>query len=346
LFWVKVTHGSADIHIISDFMSTSTNTYTAAGQYLPIYLDSLRIDSILDFDLYIKIGGELLLYRASNLPFTERTRQNLLENNVERLYIPTTDRGRYQKYVESNIKTIIDDPKIEAETKAGIVYDATKLLVRDVLANPTLGENIRRSQAIVEATVGYVLKGKEAFHELVRVMSFDYYTFTHSVNVCTFSIALAQHVGHNDEEFLNTLGVGALLHDVGKTRISDRILNKQTKLTPLEMELIKRHPGWGVEIARETDIIPAEAYFPILQHHEREDKSGYPNGLGQDDIHIYGKIVGIADMFDAMTTQRVYQPALETYPALKSMFRLGGALDRKLLEAFTHLMGPTKIGLR
>jgi putative nucleotidyltransferase with HDIG domain len=321
-------------------MATTGKTNTLTGKYLPIYLEALRIDTIVDFDLYIKIGDDLILYRASDLPFTEKTRSTLLDNNVDRLFVPTDSQERYQHYIESNISQILNDKRIPEPTKAGIVYDSTKMLIKDVLANPILNENIRRSKSLVESQVGYIIRGQEAFHNLLRVMSFDYYTYTHSVNVCTFSIAFARHLGVTGEEDLNQLGTGALLHDVGKTKISDRILNKRSRLTSLEMELIKKHPRWGVDLMRETNEIPDESYFPILQHHERIDGSGYPEGLSESHIHLFSKIVGIADSFDALTTRRVYQPAVETFSALQIMFQREKSFDRGLLEKFAHLMGP------
>lgn len=325
-------------------MTNATNTSVATDKYMPIYLEALRLDTIIDFDLYIKIGRDLILYRAQDLPFTEKTRDNLLENNIEKLFVPMTEQAQYQKYIESNINTIITDNHIPEQKKAGIVYDSSKILVKDVLSNPTLGENIQRSKAMVEATVGYILRKEDSFHNMLRVMSFDYYTYTHSVNVCTFSVAFAQFLGFDDEEFLNHLGNGALLHDVGKAKISDRILNKRSKLTPLEMELVKKHPGWGVEMMQKADILHEDSFYPIIQHHEREDSSGYPHAIGTQDLHISGKIVGIADTFDAITTQRVYQPAVDTYPALQRMIAEKGLFDRDLLEKFAFLMGPTKMG--
>jgi putative nucleotidyltransferase with HDIG domain len=326
-------------------MAYASKTESATAKYLPIYLEALRLDTIVDFDLYIRIGDDFILYRASDLPFTDKTRAALLDNNVSRLFVVAGDRSKYQQYIESNITHILQDDGIPGPAKAGIVYDSTKLLVKDVLANPTLGDNVRRSKAMVESSVSYIITGQEAFHNLLRVMSFDYYTYTHSVNVCTFSIAFARFLGYTDEEFLNHLGTGALLHDIGKTKISDRILNKRSRLTPLEMELVKKHPEWGVELMRETDLIHDESYLPIIQHHEREDSSGYPYGLHGDEIHIYGRLVGIADTFDAMTTRRVYQPPIETYPALQSMFRMDRVFDRELLEQFARLMGPNQFNL-
>nr|MBN2278534.1 HD domain-containing protein [candidate division Zixibacteria bacterium] len=310
-------------------------------RYLPIYLESLRIDTVLSFDLYIKIGEEMILYRSADLPFSEKTLDKLLENNVNRLYVSEKFKDKYQKYIEQNLDKILNDRKIPEKKKANILYDTSKSLMKDVLENPTFGENIRRSTSMVTHTVGFILKGQAAFHNLLRISSFDYYTYTHSVNVCTFAVALAQQLGIRDDKSLNELGMGALLHDIGKSKISDRILNKRTTLSPMEFELMKKHPKWGIEILSGTDMINPVSYYPVLQHHERGGKDGYPNGIGLSEMHDYSKIVAIVDSFDAMTTERVYQKAKETFPALQQMFSMKNAYERKMLKAFAELMGPS-----
>lgn len=310
------------------------------AKFIPVQLDSIRVDSVLNFDLYLNINKNLVLYRSADLPFTERTRQKLLENKVDKIYITSESRDKYQRYIEKNLSKIIVDPHVEEVKKASILYETSTNLVQDVLSKPTYGENIKRSKDLVENTVNYILKGKEAFHSLMKITSFDYYTYTHSVNVCTFSIALAQQMGFHEQEFLFELGVGALLHDVGKSKISERILNKRAPLNSIEFEIMKKHPKWGIDLMTETNEIPEASYYPILQHHERGDRSGYPNGLALNEMHIFSKIVSIADSFDAMTTERVYQRAIDTFPALKMMFTLKGAYDDAALKAFVELMGP------
>ncbi|MBU1318493.1 MAG: HD domain-containing protein [candidate division Zixibacteria bacterium] len=310
------------------------------GGYLTIYLESLRIDSVLDFDLYTLHDGTYVLYRSKRLPFTENVRKTLIENGVPRLYVPNSDRHVYQKYVESNLTTILSDASIEETTRAGIFYDSAKYLVEEVLNNPTRGENIKRSQAMVESTVSFVLSRRDAFRSLLKVMSTDYCTYTHCVNVCTYSIALAQAVGITSADELHQLGTGAMLHDIGKSRIPDSVLNKRGILTPLEMEMIRKHPQYGFDIIKKTDIISEESCAPIIQHHEREDGSGYPNSIGSSYIHRYSKIVSIADVFDAMTTQRVYRAAEETYPVLKWMFENKHVFDAHFLEQFAKELGP------
>jgi len=308
--------------------------------FLPIYLDSLLVDTILDFDLYLKVGNEVILYRSKRLPFSEESRAKLLENNIHILYVASDSKKIYQQYIETNLGNIIQDPTIEEEKKAGIIYDTSKALVKDVLANPELGENIQRSKDMVTNQVGYILKGREAFLNLMKITSFDYYTYTHSVNVCTFAIALAHQLGLTDNKALHDLGLGALLHDVGKSRISERILNKRAPLNRAEISIVRKHPNWGMEILNETDILNDEAYYPVIQHHERLNGSGYPNELKEKDIHPYGKIIAVCDVFDALTTRRVYQDALATYNALKTMFENKEEFDSRILEEFVRLMGP------
>jgi len=324
-------------------MLSIQKTETLTGEFFTIYLESLRIDIVLDFDLYIKTGRDIVLYRACSLPFTEATRSALLENNVDRLYVPTYEQHAYQGYIEANIDEVLDDAAISETVKAGIVYDSSTLLVKDIFNNPALGDNIKRSQAMVESTVSFVLKGQNAFHNLLDVMSFNYSTYTHSVNVCTFSLALAQFTGINDTEALNQLGTGALLHDVGKTKIPESVLMKRGSLTESEMEQIRMHPQWGFEIIKRTDLISKASYYPVIQHHEREDRSGYPDGLSASGIHPYSKIVAIADVFDAITTERVYRRAVDTFPALMTMYAERSTFDQQLLEQFTKLMGPTNL---
>jgi len=193
---------------------------------------------------------------------------------------------------------------------------------------------------MVERQLEYILQGQEAFHNLLKITSFDYYTYTHSVNVCTFSIALARQLGIEDDAMLHELGVGALLHDVGKSKVSPRILNKKAALNAIEFDVMKKHPKWGVEILNETDMVAPASYYPVLQHHERGDRRGYPQSIGLNEMHLFSRIVAVADSFDAMTTDRVYQNAMDSYPALKIMFSLGDAYDEHILRTFAELMGP------
>ncbi len=312
----------------------------ATPPYLPVAVESLRVDKILRFDIYVQVGRELMLYRSMSLPFTEANLAKLRENRVQQIYIPYASRHAYQQYLEENLPELLKDPNVAEIKKAEILYDTSKALIKEVFANPTLGENIKRSQEMVENTIDFILRGREAFLSLMQITSFNYYTYTHSVNVSTFSLALARQIGINDRKQLTEIGTGALLHDVGKAKVPERILTKRTALNRSEFEIMKKHPGWGGEMLKETDLIPGESYIPVLYHHERLDGSGYPNGQLDRDIHPYARIVAIADVFDALTTERVYQAAIDTFPALKLMHGTRNNFDPQLLKEFIYLMGP------
>lgn len=321
-------------------MNTGTKSEIRTRQYLPIYLDSLRAATVPDFDLYLESGSQIVLYRAASQPFTEQHRALLLEHSVSRLLIMTEDQAAYQRYLESNLDSIVSDTSIKPSIRAGIVYDSAKLLVEDLFSRREIRGDVNRCKELVRSTVGFILTDAEAFHQLLDVMATDYNTYTHSVNVCTLSLALAQFSGIKDPKELKALGTGALLHDIGKTRIPEAVLNKVEPLTDAEREMIRNHPDWGYEIVKESAEVHADAYYPILQHHERNDSTGYPRAVGSDRIHTFGKMTAIADVFDAMTTNRAYRSALSAYDALKQMFGNESGYDRVLLEQFTKMLAP------
>ncbi len=320
----------------------STGAQRGLTDFIPIFTRTLTVDSVLDFDLYLFDGNSVVLYRSKNLPLTSASRQELLRRNLNRLYISADQRHEYQRYIRQHITQVLVDDAVDDFTKSSIVYDCAKELVKDVFSDPTKCEHIRDSQAFVESTVLYVLEGENAFLNMLKVMSFDYSVFTHSVNVCTFSLALASAAGIARTQDLIELSTGALLHDVGKARVPESILHKPGPLDQSEWETMRRHPEWGAELMNTTDLIPDASYYPIVQHHERINGKGYPKRLGPNSIHLYGRIVGIADAFDAMTTNRVYHPADSTFSTLKTMSDPRQGFDEDLLRQFIKVMGPAR----
>ncbi len=318
----------------------------ASQGYIPVDLNSLRVDSVLDFHLYIAVDGDYVLYRAPSMTFTEKARQALIEHGQKFIYIAQRDRKAYQQYIESHLPDIINDKTLGEEARSTIVYNSARMLVKDLMEKPSLPENLKRSLGMVEITALHLLKSQDAFYHTVMAMPFNYSTYTHSVNVCIFSLALADRIGVTGKSEIHTLGTGALLHDIGKARIPIEIIEKPGILTEAEMMIVRRHPQYGFEIIINSNIIPHDAHFPILQHHERENGTGYPHSLQSKDIHKYSKIVAIADVFDAMTSKRSYREAKGAFPALKEMYDDAYAFDRDLLEEFTRLLGASNIAAK
>lgn len=307
-------------------------------RYLAVDLASLRADRHLAFDLYVYVEGNTILYREKSLPFSEEVRKRLLEHRVKQVYIHENQRQAYVGYMEQELPGLLRDELVPAATKAHIVYATSKVIAENILSNPTFGDHLKRSEQLVAETVGFLTRGPEAFRNLVKLSDTDYKLYSHSVNVCTYALGLAQHMGLDDPAELTALGVGAMLHDVGKTRIDPRIMRKRSPLSHAEFELMKKHVDFGVEILAGLKELPRAAFIPVMQHNEREDGSGYPRGLTGDQIHLFGKITAMADVFDALTTERVFCKAFTAYDAFKEMLKM--PLDQTLLRGFIALLGP------
>jgi len=311
------------------------------GEFISIPLETLFLDTVTGFKIYVpgKSGAQPVLYRAENFQFTEEIRRRLLEHHVERVYIETSDQDAYAKYIEDNLDKIVADDTIESKKKAEIVYRSVTYLIERLLDNPWMRDGIRRSEELVRNTVDLVLQDEAAFRNFLKVRSYDYYLYAHSVNVCVFSVALAQRMELCKPSDLIVLGTGALLHDIGMSRVDKSITLKRGPLNQEEWGIVKKHPAYGVEILQEVGGVPEESYVVVSQHHERCDKSGYPQGLPAEKIHPYAKVSAIADVFDAMTSQRVYRDAVGTFTAFLSMKNeMRSGLDQTAFHEFVQLM--------
>ncbi|MBN2279610.1 MAG: HD-GYP domain-containing protein [Candidatus Marinimicrobia bacterium] len=239
-----------------------------------------------------------------------KTRQKSPEN--ERVYLQIAQ-------LSEDLKEKISDTKIPVKERSRIVYSSSVNMMKNLLQAPSR-ENIQEFKNSAEEIVSFIMKNDDVTHYLLNITDFDHYTYTHSVNVGLYSILLAKTMfGNSSGHDMKKLGAGFFLHDLGKVRIDNRILNKNGKLSAEEYEHIKSHVIQGYELLKETDHLTDEAKVIVLQHHERYQGNGYPYGLKGDEIHLYSKICAIADIFDAFTSNRPYRKPLSAFDALKKM---------------------------
>ena len=164
------------------------------------------------------------------------------------------------------------------------------------------------------------------------------------MNVCIISLAFARSCGFPVEQ-LKTIGMGALLHDIGKMKVPDEILNKPGKLTAEEFEIMKKHPTYGYELLKNDKHVSADSLDIVLSHHEHTNGSGYPNALTEHEIKPLTRIVCIVDVYDAVTSGRVYHNAMTPHDALKKMYNwTQGNFDQALVEIFIKSLGIYPIG--
>jgi HD-GYP domain-containing protein (c-di-GMP phosphodiesterase class II) len=180
---------------------------------------------------------------------------------------------------------------------------------------------------------------------LMNLHTVDHYLYMHSLNVCVYSTLLGMASGYNQEQLM-TLGLGAMLHDIGKTQISMQVLLKPGVLSSYEFEEMKRHTERGYYLLKDEPNIPLLVAHCAYQHHERIDGSGYPRGIKGDEIHDYAKWIGIVDSYDAMTSNRVYRNAMLPHQAVEALYSGSDILyDTTMLRLFRDKVAIYPIGL-
>jgi HD-GYP domain-containing protein (c-di-GMP phosphodiesterase class II) len=241
------------------------------------------------------------------------------------------------KFVEDdNIKDVVSE-KIRVETIQAI---------RDNFYELEKGRrlNTKRIHTLVNNLIDELLINSNLLVNLADIRSFDDYTFAHSVNVAILSIMTGITMQYNELQ-LKELGIGALLHDLGKTKIDVNILNKPDDLNKEEFEEIKRHPQYGFDMLRKHDDISLLSAHIAFQHHERWDGHGYPRQLSGEKILEYARIVAVADVYDALLADRPYRPSYSINQASTIVKRMAGTfLDVNCVDAFLSNIAIFPIG--
>ncbi|NTV90433.1 MAG: HD-GYP domain-containing protein [Clostridiales bacterium] len=198
---------------------------------------------------------------------------------------------------------------------------------------------------IVANIVDDVLDSRDTMINMLDLKTFDDYTFLHSTNVAVLSLVMGVTMNMNKIE-LQRLGLSSILHDIGKVFIPKGILNKPEKLTEDEFTIIQSHSSRGYEYLRSNYDFPTSSYLGILQHHEKYDGSGYPVKLEGQSIHLYGRIISITDVYDALTSNRPYRKAMLPSEAIEYIMANGGNhFDPSIVEFFTRRIAPYPVGL-
>jgi HD-GYP domain-containing protein (c-di-GMP phosphodiesterase class II) len=238
----------------------------------------------------------------------------------------------------------------ESRHQAKRVYAEGVAVTRDVVAGVRLGRGprLKRVKRAVQLVVDQVLNNEMSMVGMTTVRDYDEYTFTHSVNVCIFSVALGRKLGFSKVQ-LYDLGMTALLHDVGKARVPAEILNKTGGLEDREWKFIQQHPWMGALTLfgmRGYEEIPYRSILVAHEHHMKMDLTGYPKTIRPRTLGIFSRIVAVADGFDAATTRRVYNTAaIEPDQVLKEMWdNPKRGYDRVVVKALINLIGIYPVG--
>ncbi|WOJ95310.1 HD-GYP domain-containing protein [Congregibacter brevis] len=230
----------------------------------------------------------------------------------------------------------------QAKESVERLYESVKRMFRSMDSGDRL--DLLSVKQSVDPVIDSVARNPDTCIWLARQKQSDQYTHQHSVACAIWSVVIGRQLGLPKTD-LRSLAIGGLLFDIGKLRVSDELLTSPRRLSGAELELVRQHVYFGAELAREKSNVNEDITAMILQHHERYDGSGYPDGLRDDEIHVFARIAGIVDCYDALTTHRSYAPAIAPSEAIKQLHEVKDLdFQAEIIEEFTQAVGMYPAG--
>jgi putative nucleotidyltransferase with HDIG domain len=304
-------------------------------------------------------------------PFFSNSIKVKNDNIIEK----TVDNGIREVYIDTDKGLDVDDAPTEEEVKQEIETEFSKVLkserevtnpvslkeeiikakvikkeakqtLQKVMEDIRLGKQIKleKVESTVEKMVDSIFRNQDALANLCRIKETDEYTFSHSVSVCVLMISFAKHLGL-DSQTIKEVGMGGLLHDIGKTNTPVEILNKKDRLTEDEFITMKEHAVQGIVLLYDYSDIYEKSVCVAAHHHERFDGTGYPNGLKGEEISKFGQMAGIVDVYDAITSDRCYCKGMQPTEALKKLFEWSKFhFNSDLVQQFIQCVGIYPVG--
>ncbi len=234
-----------------------------------------------------------------------------------------------------------DEIHVAKQVRTAVVSAITEVFTHAAAGHKPDFDTVDRTVTEMERSI---LRNPDAFLLLNKIRKEDSYTYGHSIQCTAYAIAFGRQLGLPPEQ-IHELALGALLFDVGKSKIPKRLLDKPGSLLPPEFEVVKMHVAHGVDLLQQSSGIAPRTLSLVATHHERFDGSGYPRGLKGGDIPLFGRMAGIIDFFDAITSHRPYAPSTSPHEAIKSLYNFRNTLFQdELIEQFIQTLGVYPIG--
>jgi HD-GYP domain-containing protein (c-di-GMP phosphodiesterase class II) len=331
-----------------------------------VFINTVRLR--LDLDNYASFSQLLSLFRSSGIgslhlhsrPQVKDWQRFLALVLVPSQDPPTTRFHQLQGRLEQQGLTLFqlgephesadDDERAKSKEVAKKTYSQSVAVTKDLMTSVRMGRspNIKKIKRVVQGIVDQILNEETSLIGLTTIRDYDEYTFTHSVNVCIFSVALGKRLGFNKLQ-LYDLGMAALFHDIGKSRVPSEVINKTEGLNEDEWRLIAAHPWMGAlalfQLRGQQDL-PYRAMVVAHEHHMKIDMTGYPRPIRPRSLSMFSKIVAVADGFDAATSRRSYQttPLNPAQVMMEMRDNPRRGMDPVVVKAFINLTGIYPVG--
>jgi HD-GYP domain-containing protein (c-di-GMP phosphodiesterase class II) len=315
--------------------------------FMAVPLSTLMVSGTLPVDMYLRPNEDAppVLYRGKRLELPPGEFERLADQGMESIYIPTEQIADYQQHLRDNVGAIIGNEDLPLERRAQFLSETGRGMLREVFKTGNTQKTVETACDVSAHMTALLARNQLLVGDLLDVLRHDYHTYTHSYNVASYAVLLAKGLGIQDAGELQTISLGGLLHDLGKLRVPLSILNKKGRLTDGEWKVMRRHPTDGfAELSPRADLSYAQLMM-VYQHHEKLDGSGYPAGVGSGEVHDYGRLCAVVDIFEALTSIRPYRSPMPAAKALGVLEEEAGAkLDEEMVRCWKSQVNRARTG--
>jgi len=346
------SEGRLSLKIIRDnFFFNNVKIQVKVDQYsiLKGFLQEMKNRWIGELEFTEDVEAEKLkdfVYLISELEENNESNYLLVMRYLEQKGIDSIDVGKLEIFKDEEVYV---DSKERREFSKEVFFKSINLVkeVVDSVRHQKL-VNIRKAKRLMQNAVNAIAEDEPTLLGLANIKNYDEYTFNHSVNVAIYSIAIGQRIGI-PKKYLSHLGMAALFHDIGKTRIPKEVLSKPGRLSPEELALVRYHPIYGVETVmamKEWGELSSRMIDAAFEHHLKYDLTGYPKPTRKRKLTLFGKIIAIADFYDALVRPR----AGNRFPYVSEKIlgimleRSGKDFDPALVKVFINMIGVFPLG--
>jgi HD-GYP domain-containing protein (c-di-GMP phosphodiesterase class II) len=305
-----------------------------------ISIDCISPDCFPTVALYLRSGGNYVLYKDPDRKFTVEDNHRLERSFTEFLYVRSGDMELLNDFMENNLTEMLARDDLSNAAKGKILYQTSVNCVIDMFESPETSANLLRCRNMVQHILQHVATDPHALTALQTVIDHNFYIFAHAVQVAALSLLVHEQLFDLAPDEMIDVGIGALIHDYGMTFITSEVLEKNDALSDIEYYKVKQHTQKGYEYLKRAGNYSEVVLHIVRYHHERYDGNGYPTGIKGDNIPRSGQVAAICDVYSALIMDRAHRKASTNADALKVMREETGrgAFNPELFEQFEAII--------
>lgn len=262
-----------------------------------ISIDSISPDHFPPVGLFLKSGGNYVLYKGPDRPFTQDDRHRMERSFTEFMYVRSGDMEIINQFMEESLADMLARNDLSSAAKGKILYQTSVNCVIDMFEDPELSVNLKRCRSLVQNILQHIANAPHALESLQTIIGHNFAIFAHAVQVAALSLLVHERLFELEPDEILDVGLGSLLHDYGMTFIADDVLEKDNAIADVEYYKVKQHTQQGYEFFRSCGAYSEVVLNIVRYHHERYDGNGYPTGIGGDEIPRSAQVSALCDRY-------------------------------------------------